>query len=112
MVSDEFKTFVKYGVLIVGIVAELVFIFVTEQNKPKVKTDVELWQEYAKANQCKVIERHDGYSDDTSGVGVTARGSGVMIGSTYHSAQDLWQCVDGVKHHKAARFAEALIKQP
>jgi histidinol phosphatase-like PHP family hydrolase len=42
---------------------------------------------------------------------MTTRGSGVILGSSYHSAQDLWQCADGVKHFKAARFAEQTTTQ-
>ena len=94
--------------LIILIIILMVAQFMVPKGPPKVraKTDIELWQEYAKSSDCKIIERHDGYSDDSTGFGMTDRGSGVMIGSNYHSAQDLWQCADGVKHFKAARFAE------
>mgnify|MGYP003607571699 CR=1 FL=1 len=73
---------------------------------PKRKTDVELWQEYAHNNDCKIIERRDGYSEDVTGYGTTHRSGGFYFGSNYHPGQDLWLCADGVKHQKESRFAK------
>jgi hypothetical protein len=103
---------VVLGILAIMVIMILDFVFQPERSVgSKPKTDIELWQEHVQANQCKIIERHDGYSDSNSGVGMTTRGSGVILGSSYHSAQDLWQCADGVKHFKAARFAEQTTTQ-
>jgi hypothetical protein len=111
MNSDETKTALKYVFLISGIIALILVQFVRDNERdkvrPKTKTDIELWQAYATTNRCKIIERHDAYSDSTSGFGLTSRGSAVLIdGSKSHPAQDVWQCADGVKHHKTARFSE------
>ena len=96
---------------VLNIVLITAYFVLPRPPKVMVITDVELWQEYAKTNECKIIEHHDSYLDDTTGYGMTSRGSGVMIGSNYHSAQDLWQCADGVKHFKATRFAEQTTTQ-